>query len=175
MGVKFSQLPTATEVASDDYLAVLDSSESVLKKTAIDHASTDATYGLGTTSNYGHTKVIDDVTHSVANNGEALAAHQGNALAKDMGVLEVSDTATVAHASGDQFMWKSQYVKAKTAIAIGDTLSTSTNVTATNIGAEIVAASSSGTSAFIGTTAEVTAAISAGQITDGMEVIITDD
>lgn len=37
MGVKFSQLPTTTEVADDDYFAVLDTSDVVLKKVAAEN------------------------------------------------------------------------------------------------------------------------------------------
>ena len=55
-------------------------------KTALDgkaptsHASSATTYGVGTTANYGHVKVINGLTQSAYANGEALAAYQGKVL-----------------------------------------------------------------------------------------------
>lgn len=49
-------------------------------KAPTSHASTGSTYGLGTTANYGHCKVINDLTHSSFANGEALSAYQGKVL-----------------------------------------------------------------------------------------------
>ena len=55
-------------------------------KTALDgkaptsHASSATTYGVGTTANYGHVKVINGLTQSDYANGEALAAYQGKVL-----------------------------------------------------------------------------------------------
>lgn len=81
MGIKFSQLPIATEVASNDYVAMLDTSEEELKRIAINHASSGTAFGLGTADEYGHTKIVDDLTKSTFADGEALSAHQGNVLA----------------------------------------------------------------------------------------------
>lgn len=44
------------------------------------HASTATTYGLGTTSNYGHVKTINSLTQSSHANGTALSAYQGKVL-----------------------------------------------------------------------------------------------
>ena len=44
------------------------------------HASTGTSYGVGTTSNYGHVKVRDNLTASSYVSGEALASHQGKVL-----------------------------------------------------------------------------------------------
>ena len=44
------------------------------------HASSQSTYGLGTTSNYGHNKVIDNLTSTEYRNGESLSAFQGKVL-----------------------------------------------------------------------------------------------
>ena len=44
------------------------------------HASTSATYGLGTTSSYGHVKVVNGLTQSSHSNGNALSAYQGYVL-----------------------------------------------------------------------------------------------
>ena len=55
-------------------------------KTALDgkapnsHASSSTTYGVGTTANYGHVKVINGLTQSAYADGEALAAYQGKVL-----------------------------------------------------------------------------------------------
>lgn len=135
MGVKISQLPVAASVASDDYIPVLDTSESVLKRTQISHASSSTTYGPGTTSNYGHVKLRDDLTQTSYTAGEALSSHQGNVLAGDIGPLETGNTATAAHAKDSYFVWKGQFVKATAAIAIGATIASGTNVTSTNVSA----------------------------------------
>ena len=44
------------------------------------HASSATTYGVGTASNYGHCKVINNLTTSSASNGNALNAYQGKVL-----------------------------------------------------------------------------------------------
>ncbi len=44
------------------------------------HASSSTTYGVGTTANYGHNKVINDLTHNAFANGESLSAYQGYLL-----------------------------------------------------------------------------------------------
>ena len=44
------------------------------------HASTGTGYGVGTTANYGHNKIIDDATKSSLTNGESLSAHMGYIL-----------------------------------------------------------------------------------------------
>lgn len=49
-------------------------------KAPTSHASSSTTYGMGTTSNYGHNKIIDNLTASLLVNGESLSAHQGYIL-----------------------------------------------------------------------------------------------
>lgn len=44
------------------------------------HSSSATTYGVGTTANYGHNKVINDLTHNSFTNGESLSAYQGYVL-----------------------------------------------------------------------------------------------
>lgn len=49
-------------------------------KAPTDHSSSATTYGVGTTSNYGHNKIRDNLTASTLTNGESLSAHQGYVL-----------------------------------------------------------------------------------------------
>lgn len=51
------------------------------KRTPTSHASTGTTYGVGTTSSYGHCKTINNLTTSSHTNGYALSAYQGYLLA----------------------------------------------------------------------------------------------
>jgi len=51
-------------------------------KASTSHASSDSTYGLGTTSNYGHCLVIDALTDSAYVDGKALSSHQGYVLSQ---------------------------------------------------------------------------------------------
>ena len=66
--------------AGSSYNRILAYNDSVAPKS---HASSANTYGVGTTANYGHNKVINDLTHTAFANGEALAAYQGKVL-KDL-------------------------------------------------------------------------------------------
>ena len=135
MGIKFSQLPVASEVAADDYLAVLDTSDNVLKRMEVTHASSTNAFGLGTASLYGHNKVVDNLNSSSYVNGEALSAHAGNVLATNVGKVETTSTATASHAKGEYFIWSGNgghYVKATSAISVDDTLTLGTNVEAVN-------------------------------------------
>lgn len=64
--------------------AYLDEIEERMKeKASTSHASTGTGYGVGTTANYGHVKIINALTKSAYANGEVLSAHQGKLL-KDM-------------------------------------------------------------------------------------------
>ena len=55
-----------------------------------------------------------------------------------MGSLELTDTATAAHAQGSYFLWKHQLVECTAAISAGGTISSS-NVSVTSIAAELAA------------------------------------
>lgn len=52
-------------------------------KAPISHASSDTTYGVGTTANFGHCKTINNLTQASHVNGNALSAYQGKVL-KDL-------------------------------------------------------------------------------------------
>ena len=54
--------------------------DAIAGKAPTSHASSATTYGVGTTANYGHVKVINGLTQSAYANGEALAAYQGKVL-----------------------------------------------------------------------------------------------
>jgi len=49
-------------------------------KAPTSHASSSNTYGLGTTTNYGHVKTINGLTQDSHTNGTALSAYQGKVL-----------------------------------------------------------------------------------------------
>ena len=49
-------------------------------KAPTSHASSSSTYGLGSTSNYGHVKTINGLTQSSHSDGTALSAYQGKLL-----------------------------------------------------------------------------------------------
>ena len=53
MGVKISQLPVAQQLASDDYVAILDSSEDMLKRTALSNLG-----GKGVRASYDETVAL---------------------------------------------------------------------------------------------------------------------
>lgn len=55
------------------------------KLTPKSHASSETTYGVGTTSNYGHVKTINTLTQTSHVNGNALSAYQGKVLADKLG------------------------------------------------------------------------------------------
>lgn len=48
------------------------------------HSSTSSTYGLGSTSEYGHVKLVDNLNSERYNAGEALSAHQGYEINKTL-------------------------------------------------------------------------------------------
>lgn len=96
---------TTTKAARSDHVHPTDTSRAPTV-----HASSGTTYGVGTTANYGHNKVINDLTHSSFANGESLAAYQGYLLdinkQDDLGIstlgsgwataLQAALTATIA-------------------------------------------------------------------------------
>ena len=67
--------------ANKEYLDEIE--DHMKKKAPTSHASTGTGYGVGTTANYGHVKLINALTKGAYSNGEALAAYQGKVL-KDM-------------------------------------------------------------------------------------------
>jgi hypothetical protein len=80
--VSFTEAATEADIASGEKLSVLFGK--ILKmfkgKAPNSHASSDTTYGVGTTANYGHCKTINELTQSSHVNGLALSAYQGKVL-----------------------------------------------------------------------------------------------
>lgn len=52
----------------------------IATKSPTNHASSATTYGLGTSANYGHCKIINNITTSSYADGQALSAYQGKVL-----------------------------------------------------------------------------------------------
>jgi len=80
--VSFTEAATEAHIASGEKLSVLFGK--ILKmfkgKAPNSHASTATTYGLGTTTDYGHVKTINGLTQSSHVNGTALSAYQGKVI-----------------------------------------------------------------------------------------------
>lgn len=129
-----------TAIANGDYFPFYDASASAKRKSlwsnivntlkttfAIkSHASSATTYGVGTTANYGHNKVIDDLTKTSFTNGESLSAHMGNVLGTLDAPIETSTTFSKAYTKGQKFIMNgllyeitADSVSASTTISIG--------------------------------------------------------
>jgi hypothetical protein len=80
--VTFTEASAESHIASGEKLSVLFGK--ILKKfknvAPTSHASAANTYGLGTTANYGHCKIRNDLTASAYANGEVLSSYQGKIL-----------------------------------------------------------------------------------------------
>lgn len=59
-------------------------------KAPTSHASSENTYGLGTTANYGHVKLANNLTTSEHTDGLALSAYQGTVLNNKINALDVT-------------------------------------------------------------------------------------
>lgn len=135
MGVRFNQLPVAavSTIASDDYIAMLDTSENLMKRMLVEHSSDTPVFGVGTPDAYGHNKTINDLNSTEYVFGETLAARLGNALATMVGQIEPRQTAAYNYAKGDYFIWVDKFVIATKAITAGQTLAIGTNVEVTTL------------------------------------------
>lgn len=78
MGIKFSELPqiSTEQVDEGDCIALLDTSEGVMKRATVLHVSKTTAYGGGTESYYGHVKVNDDFEQYVGDAANSVAASQ---------------------------------------------------------------------------------------------------
>lgn len=103
MGVKISQLPAlpTTAVASDDYLPILDTSDSILKRTTANHATNTAAFGLGSTANYGHVKLSDVYATSVGDASTGIGASQAAVKSVYDSIPGLASTATAGTVKPD--------------------------------------------------------------------------
>lgn len=137
---------SATDTKDADGISY-DNADSGLSATnvqeAIDEVVTDlATKQDALTEGDGINIVNDTISADIENSlnstsaTKVLSANMGNRLASDIGTVEVSDAAAYAHAVGEYFINSSgQFVKVTTAIAVGDTIETGTNVSSTSVSA----------------------------------------
>lgn len=77
----------------------------------ISHASSATTYGVGTASNYGHCRVINNLTTSSATNGYALQAYQGKVLNNKIAALDVNYQTDTEVATNERVDGKRVYAK----------------------------------------------------------------
>lgn len=72
-------------------------------KAPIDHAAIHTGYGVGTPSDYGHVRTINDLNQSSFSSGDALSAYQGYVLKHSIDTLSstVSGKANTSHAHGN--------------------------------------------------------------------------
>ena len=73
---------------------------SIAGKAPTAHASSSTTYGVGTTSNYGHVKIINNLTSEAYAAGEALSAYQGKVLNTAISGKQKAITSGTAAPSG---------------------------------------------------------------------------
>lgn len=73
-------------MSSDDYIAVLDTSERKLMKTEISHACADPIFGAGDISNYGHVKLRDFGTYPDTIQSNINAGNTGLSLSAGCGL-----------------------------------------------------------------------------------------
>ncbi len=80
-------------------------------KAPTNHASQATGYGLGSSTHYGHVKIIDNLSTSTSTSGEALSAHQGYELDTRVTALESGSSAGISFSEtepsnpSNNFMW----------------------------------------------------------------------
>ncbi len=118
-------------------------------KSATSHASTSTTYGVGTASNYGHVKLVNNLTTTTT--GSALDARQGKALqdskleasniiaGDNITVTNEGRNVTIAAASGSFDGYTKEETLSETAIDMFESTPDVANVTTPAIAFEYVA------------------------------------
>ena len=94
----------------------------LIGKAPTSHASSSDTYGLGTTANYGHNKIIDNLTKTALTDGESLSAHMGNSLGKMIAPVQANLTAIQKYEIGEQFSYNGVLYEATALISSGGTI-----------------------------------------------------
>lgn len=75
-------------------------------KAPITHtSSTPDTYGAGTTSLYGHNKIVDGLTKTSVASGESLSAHMGNCIGNMIAPVQANLIAIQKYEIGEQFIY----------------------------------------------------------------------
>lgn len=75
-------------------------------KAPITHtSSTPDTYGAGTTSLYGHNKIVDGLTKTSVSSGESLSAHMGNCIGNMIAPVQANLIAIQKYEIGEQFIY----------------------------------------------------------------------
>lgn len=103
-------------------------------------------------------------TSNISANATNISALSGNFATS----VETTNTAVSAHAQNSYFVWKGAFVKATTAISVGDTISSS-NTSATNILSALSATSGAGMIGFTPPTG-----MSATNVQGAIEEVVTD-
>lgn len=106
-------------------------------RTPTAHASSATTYGVGTTTNYGHNKTIDNLTKTSLTNGESLSAHMGNSLGKMIAPVQANTTASTTYKVGEQFILDNTLCKATAVINSGTTINSGNSAAADPITTQI--------------------------------------
>lgn len=132
-GIKITDVPVADQVAADDFIPIYDSSDDALKRTSTCHSATNDAWGLGTTTEYGHVKLVDNLNSEDIVSGEVLSAHAGYELTENFGIPEIIDYAEHEHSRNEYFTYKGQLVIAIANIVKNDRLVIGGNILPTTI------------------------------------------
>lgn len=83
----------------DEFVLLTDIQNNVLSANPKPHASPNTTYGVGSTTNYGHNKLRDNLNASNYVSGEALASHQGKVLDDKITALKTVELSPHIHST----------------------------------------------------------------------------
>lgn len=97
-------------------------------KAPITHtSSTPDTYGAGTTSLYGHNKIVDGLTKTSVASGESLSAHMGNCIGNMIAPVQANLIAIQKYEIGEQFIYDGVLYTATSLISKDGTISINGN------------------------------------------------
>ena len=81
----------------DEFVLLADIQNNSVSAKPKAHAVNNTTYGAGTTTNYGHVKLRDNLTAGSYVSGEALASHQGKVLQDQINEVKASNITNSLH------------------------------------------------------------------------------
>lgn len=90
-------------ISTSDALSAYQGKVLAENKAPNNHASSNTLYGLGTTTNYGHCKIINNLTTTKHTDGFALSAYQGKVLKdsiQEMGCKVIANSLVVSTSGG---------------------------------------------------------------------------